>query len=259
MGKLGYTWYPKDWGNSEAVFELDLQQRGLYRELIDLAMLNDNKIICNYSVWARKWCIDEDDMFIILDKLSSLNLINYTINECPKTNDFIFIPSCESRLKLSRAGKKGGEKSKKNKPSVKPSVKPLVSLLEKNDKPTFNQIESKVKEKEKESVSVEKKAFTPEEFLKWFNSARKRLLEKPSNVNFLSQESRNYLEILTNRYSGKDFGKALHNICNDKWANESNNIMPKHFLNPEQFTKYLDMEYKPTITKKQKLTRGWAV
>jgi hypothetical protein len=43
MSKLGYTWYPKDWGNSDSVFELSLCERGLYREFIDFAMLNDNK------------------------------------------------------------------------------------------------------------------------------------------------------------------------------------------------------------------------
>ena len=43
MAKLGYTWYPKDWGNSDSVFELSLCERGLYREFIDFAMLNDNK------------------------------------------------------------------------------------------------------------------------------------------------------------------------------------------------------------------------
>ena len=101
--------------------------------------------------------------------------------------------------------------------------------------------------------------FTPEKFLEWFNNSRTKLLEKPSNVNFLSRESEIHLEILTNQYAGKDFGKALHNICNDKWANESNNIMPKHFLNPEQFTKYLDMEQKPLISKKQKIHRGWVL
>mgnify|MGYP000521508741 CR=1 FL=1 len=35
MAKLGYTWYPKDWGNSDSVFELSLSERGLYREFID--------------------------------------------------------------------------------------------------------------------------------------------------------------------------------------------------------------------------------
>ena len=75
MAKLGYTWYPKDWGNSESVFELNLSERGLYRELIDLAMLNDNKTEVKLDVWCRKFCIDLDALKSILGKLSILNLI----------------------------------------------------------------------------------------------------------------------------------------------------------------------------------------
>jgi len=135
MAKLGYTWYPKDWGNSEAVFELNLSERGLYRELIDMAMMNDNTTIANFKVWSRKFAESEESLKKIIISLDSLELINY--NE-----GTIFINSCEARLNLVRGGKKGGKKSAKN----KPTVKPFVSLEEKNDKPTPNQIESKVKE-----------------------------------------------------------------------------------------------------------------
>jgi len=62
MAKLGYTWYPKDWGNSESVFELNLSERGLYRELIDLAMLNDNKTDIKLEVWSRKFAISVDEL-----------------------------------------------------------------------------------------------------------------------------------------------------------------------------------------------------
>jgi hypothetical protein len=101
--------------------------------------------------------------------------------------------------------------------------------------------------------------FTPEQFLKWFNESRSNLLQKESNINFISKESKSHLEILTSRYKGSDFNKALHNICNDKWANETNNIMPKHFLNPEQFSKYLDMKVIPLLSKNQKTMKGWAL
>ena len=136
MGKLGYTWYPKDWGNSEAVFELTLQQRGLYRELIDLAMLNDNKTIVKSSVWCRKWNISDDDLWEILDFLIGLKLI-----EIPYVDEGVdiglFIPSCEPRLNLVRGGRKGGE----NKPTPKPIVKPTP-------KPIAKQKKEKGKEKE---------------------------------------------------------------------------------------------------------------
>jgi len=108
---------------------------------------------------------------------------------------------------------------------------------------------------DKDSVSK----FTPEQFLSWWNDSRTKLLQKPSNSNYLSGVDKNYLEILTNRYKGEDFGKAFHNLCNDKWANESNQIIPKHFLKPENFDKYLQIEQKPLLTKKQKINRGWAV
>jgi hypothetical protein len=123
MAKLGYTWYPKDWNNSEAVFELTLQQRGLYRELIDLAMLNDNKTIVNIKVWCRKFDIDKDLLIDELECLQQLGLIE---------NDFkaIFIPSCEPRLNLVRGGKKGG----KNKPTPKPIVKPTPKSIAKQRK-----------------------------------------------------------------------------------------------------------------------------
>ena len=110
-----------------------------------------------------------------------------------------------------------------------------------------------------DNVSVSKEKFTPKQFLSWFNDSRTKLLEKPSNSNYLSSIDKTHLEILTSRYEGKDFGKALHNLCNDKWANESSQIIPKHFLKPENFDKYLQIESKTLITKKQKINRGWSI
>lgn len=138
--KLGYTWYPKDWGNSESVFELTLVERGLYRELIDMAMLNDNKTKINYKVWSRKFGSSEKELESILITLSELELIKID-------KDILFIPSCETRLNLVRGGAKGGKKSKKNKPNVKPLYKPNV-------KPKVNQRE-KERERERENKRKE--------------------------------------------------------------------------------------------------------
>ncbi|NQY43568.1 MAG: hypothetical protein HRT87_09525, partial [Legionellales bacterium] len=132
----------------------------------------------------------------------------------------------------SENGKKGAAKRWANKGIDSESIATPL----KKDSESIALREDKIKEdKIKEEESEGK--FTPEQFLTWFNKSRTKNLEKPSNINFLSQFSKVHLEILTSRYSGNDFSKAFHNICNDKWANESNNIMPKHFLNPEQFTK----------------------
>jgi hypothetical protein len=136
MAKLGYTWYPKDWGNSEAVFQLNLTQRGLYRELIDLAMLNDNKTIVNYKVWSRKWAIEEELLMFELSELQHLGLIEHK-------GKAIFIPSCEPRLKMVRGGSNGGKKSK---PTSKGIVKPISKPTPKGDS---NQKKEKGKERER--------------------------------------------------------------------------------------------------------------
>ena len=131
---------------------------------------------------------------------------------------------------------------------------PTVGGSERVENTPTEQVQVEVEVKEKVQG-----VFSPEQFLSWWNDSRTKLLQKPSNSNYLSGIDRNYLEILTSRYTGKDFGKAFHNLCNDKWANESNQIIPKHFLKPENFDKYLQIEQKPLLTKKQKINRGWAV
>lgn len=136
MAKLGYTWYPKDWGNSESVFELKLNERGMYRELIDIAMLCDNKTEIKLDVWSRKFAVDLDELKSILAKLSALELIKIDGNN-------LFIPSCESRLNIIRGGSSGGKKSK-------PTPKGIVKGTSKpTPKGTPKQIEKKKKKKYK--------------------------------------------------------------------------------------------------------------
>jgi hypothetical protein len=136
--KLGYTWYPKDWGNSESVFELSLSERGLYRELIDLAMFNDNKTEVKLDVWIRKFGCSLDELNKILEHLLKLELINIKSN-------MLFIPSCESRLVFVRTGSTGG----KSKGKVKGIVK---GVDEGNSKGMVNQRE---RERERENKNTE--------------------------------------------------------------------------------------------------------
>lgn len=148
MAKLGYTWYPKDWGNSENVFELSLSERGLYREIIDLAMMNDNKTEIKLDTWVRKFAVNLDELKSILGKLSILNLIQID-------GEKLFVPSCESRLNMVRGGSKGGKVHKPTKkPIVKGVTKPIESLLENNDKPIVNQTKTKIETKVKKENNV---------------------------------------------------------------------------------------------------------
>lgn len=112
-------------------------------------------------------------------------------------------------------------------------------------------------EGKEEEEGKEQGVLTPTTFLSWFNKKRTQFLEKESHSNYLSSIDKTHLEILTSRYEGAHFSKAMHNLCNDKWANESSQVVPKHFLKPENFDKYLQIEPITIITKKQKKSRGW--
>lgn len=145
MSKLGYTWYPKDWSNSDNVFELTLCERGLYRELIDFAMLNNNTTEIKINVWSRKFQVSISELNLILDKLLLLNIIEIKEN-------ILFIPSCESRLNLVRGGSIGGKKSKPiPKPILKPMSKPIPKPIPKQreiEREREREIESKLNIKE---------------------------------------------------------------------------------------------------------------
>jgi hypothetical protein len=153
--KLGYTFYLKDWNTSEKVFQLDLKARGLYRELIDLAFLNDNKTIVNLPVWIRKFNTNENEIESILKFLEQLGLIE--INE-----DILFIPSCEARLNMIRGGRKGGKSKPTSKGIVKPTPKPIVKQKKVNKKEKkyreFKHLSITVKEFEKLSKEYSKEA-----------------------------------------------------------------------------------------------------
>ena len=153
MSKLGYTFYPKDWASSESVFELKLHERGLYRELMDLAYLNDNKTEIKRDTWTRKFACTLDELNQILERLFTLKLIEYKDN-------LIFIPSCENRLNLSRGGKnsKPTETTKNNLKNLvnsnlnKPTSEPISEPI---SEPTSEQIEKKENIKEKNTTYSE--------------------------------------------------------------------------------------------------------
>ena len=195
MSKLGYTFYPLDWTSSEQVFQLNLEERGFYRELIDLAMLNDNETQIKTSVWARKFDSDINTLESILDVLETLKLI-----ERSDLNKTLFIPSCESRLKFVRAGRKGGQ----NKPLPKQTTKQTTKPLPKQKK--LNRIESKTN---KEGVNFDS-------LLNIINLAGKR-----SFTVINEGLKKKYKKLLTDGYTKQQIVNAIENAHKDPFHKEN--------------------------------------
>lgn len=231
MAKLGYTWYPKDWGNSEKVFELTLVERGLYRELIDMAMLNDNKTTINIKVWSRKFGSSISEIQGILITLTELNLIEID-------NNNLFISSCEPRLNLIRGGRKGGKKSKpiKSLSEALPEALPEAYIEPKESKVKESKVkESKIKEDKKQSFKEKK-----ESFIKWFNDSKLKYKGIKGRSKVLTQQDENNLKKLLETYPFAEFDIALKNLYKSKWASENGMQTISHFLRVENFNKYLE-------------------
>ena len=88
--------------------QLNLTQRGLYRELIDKAYKHGNKVPVKLNVWSRLWAVDVDDLTSMIDLLSELKLITLEPD-----GSYISVPSVKKRLDIyevkSKAGSKGGK------------------------------------------------------------------------------------------------------------------------------------------------------
>jgi len=210
--KLGYTWYPKDWGNSESVFELSLSERGMYRELIDLSMLNDNKTEVKKSVWCRKFGVELIELENILDHLIHLNLIEIK-------KEVLFIPSCENRINLSRGGKK-------SKPTPKALLNLKNSLSEPISEPISEQIESKLNIKEIEIENKIKESFKNDIFFndliassQWIETTAMQSTNKfnPQQVEIKLMEFKVFCDLgFDQKDSKKDFSQHFLRWLNTK-------------------------------------------
>lgn len=169
MSKLGYTFYPKDWDSDDEVFELNLQERGLYRELIDRAMLSDNEIIYKPKTWARRFICTCEELEILIKKLCETGVMIIK-------DGIIKIPSCEKRLANIRNGKKGGRK-----PNVKPKAKPKSNpTINPNDNQNAKQREIEIESKDKEKEKVE---FNSPEFFE-------KILNEESHIELIQRETK---------------------------------------------------------------------
>lgn len=142
MDKQGYTWWPKDWGTSDKVFVMTLEERAVYRELIDLAMLSKNEVPLSVNIWSRKWNTTPD-------RLEEIMLTLCTLNAIEVRDEILSIPSINKRMAKAEAGRKGGQISK---PPSKSGSK-SGSKNEKDEKQTPKQNGSKTENFDKQSAN----------------------------------------------------------------------------------------------------------
>lgn len=106
-GKLGYTWYPKDFISDPDVMFMTAAERGVYRDLIDLAYMSDNAIKYSVDLLAKYTHSDVETVQKILDIKGE------------KIGDIWTIPSCAKRIALAEKNRANGSKGGRPKGSNK--------------------------------------------------------------------------------------------------------------------------------------------
>ena len=195
--------------------------------------------------------LEKDD-----DKLNFLlSIINKQfLDEDPKDLNFIVNLCYESQRHAIESSVKGWKRVNKEVPPSNPTTHPTTN-------PTTNPTTHPKEEEEQVEVKEkgEGKEFTPDQFLKWFNETRTKYLEIPSNCNMLTSIDKINLNQLKEHFNGKQFGIALLNLCNDQWANDNNMVIPIHFLNPDNFNKYVNIATREPLTREQKKRQNWGI
>ena len=185
MAKLGYTWYPKDWKTNEKVFNMSLELRGFYRELIDFSYENDNNFEINEKYFVRMLGISSIKLNKLLVELLATNVIK-------KEGNYYSIPTVEPRIQLIRGGRK-------SKPTPKPTPEPIR-------KPTPKQRERESK-REIESESKDYLNLT-----KFVNRDKLTEDQKRDRMNALHDELKNSQIWLT------DVARVTHTKESDTWT-----------------------------------------
>lgn len=221
--RLGYTFYPKDWRSDDKVIMLNAEERDMFRFFIDECHIKSSaKLEWNLGYLRRILGHNKQKVERIFKVLCSFELVS-------REGDYVIVPSVINRLGFIEEQSERGKLSR------------IASS------------ENVTKEKEKEKQKEKGESEDPKvKFLKWFNESRTHHLKIPSNFNSLTNQDRINLSELRKDYGKEDFNKAIKSFCEDKWWVGKKNITPKHFLDQDNFAKFLNA-YEPTKTIGQKL------
>lgn len=110
MSKLGYTWYPKDFISDPDVMMMTPTERSIYRDLIDLAYLNGNKI--TYSI----------DALVRYTNASAKEIKQVIETKGVQHDGYFSIPSCDKRIEKAERSRTNGKTG--GKPKTEPKDNP---------------------------------------------------------------------------------------------------------------------------------------
>ncbi len=144
-GKLGYTWYPKDFISDPDVMFMTSAERGVYRDLIDLAYMSDNAIRYNVDMLAKYTNSDVETVQRILDIKGK------------KKGDIWTIPSCAKRIDLANKNRANGSKGGRPKTETKPKNNPEVNGSENAKETQMQRQREREREREREKEIEEEK------------------------------------------------------------------------------------------------------
>jgi len=146
MSKLGYTWYSQDYISDPEVMMMTPSQRGIYRDIIDLAYKHSNKIPYTVTQLSRYTNATEEEVKEILDMKAELK------------EGFWVIPSCQKRIDKAERnrsnGTKGGRpKNPKHNPGNNPGQNPKHNPGKtQNITQSERQIEREIEREKKENI-----------------------------------------------------------------------------------------------------------
>lgn len=142
--KLGYTWYPKDFISDPDVMFMTSSERGVYRDLLDLAYLNDNVIRYDISMLAKYTNSDTKTVKKVLEIKGKEIDVGWSI------------PSCEKRLNLAERNRKNGAKGGRPKTQTETQNKTQNTTQEERQREREREREREIEsEEEKERESIE--------------------------------------------------------------------------------------------------------
>ncbi len=189
MSKLGYTWYPKDFISDPDVMMMTPTERSIYRDLIDLAYMNGNKI--TYSI----------DALVRYTNATAKEIKQVIETKGVQHDGYFSIPSCDKRLEKAERSRTNGKTGGKPKDEPKPNPEPNPDLTQNTTQ------EQRQRERERERETKRENAWVSEwefwggqivsgEDYHW-TEMKGRKVSQDEMDNFLSVATRNDWEMDT--------------------------------------------------------------